>query len=328
MIGKSRLLGVMMIMLVTIGVWAQPPGGGRGGDSVPNVEVPKIDEIILEVKDGIDIDTASQELLDTVSDMDIEALENMDFDADMFSEMMENFEVPENWADMDFTGEMPSKDELMEMADELPIDIDSLDIQLESSPQATNAIIGFASSMLSLNVTPLYAGEYSNGDLDGNAAAQETMSQVYSQLDGDMQALLTQASELSGVAYWALLEDGVALLYTGDCDLDQCTIEQEMVQVEITNGSAGAYAILSDAVTSSTAEAKSLVQSTFPYLATIELSETESSAGTGFFAFDIDMDSQEVVAYYAGVYDAGTGQSVVYAVSGIGDAYINMLLGG
>jgi hypothetical protein len=320
---KLRLLTVVLMMLITSVIWAQPPIGGGDGGGIPSIE-----DIDLDVKPDIDIDVASEQIREAVSSLDVEALENMDFDSDTFSEMMDNFEVPEDWSDIELGDEMPSKEDIEAMADELPVDIDSLDIGLESSAEATSAIIGYASSMLSLIVTPLYAGEYGDSDIDSSEVAQETINQVYSQLDGDMQSLLSQADSLSGVTYWALLEDGLALIYTGDCDFDECTIDQEMVQIEITSGSAGAYAIYSDTVASSTDEAKALVQSTYPYLATIELSETESSYGTAFFAFDIDMDSQEVTAYYAGVYGADTGQSIVYAVSGIGDAYINMLLGG
>jgi len=328
---KLQLLIVMLMMVSTSAILAQPPRGGTGGggDVIPNVEVPSIEELELKIEEGIDIDVASQQLLATVTARDTTtSLENVNFNADIFKEIMENYEVPDNWSEINLSGEMPSKDDIMAMVNDLPIDINNLDIGLSSSPEATSAIMGYASSMLGLRVTPLYAGVYGDSDLDSSEAAQNTMNQVYSQLDGDMQSLLSQAENLSGVTYWALLEDGVALVYTGDCDFDQCTIDQNMVQVEVTNGSVGAYAIYSDTVAASTDQAKALVQSTFPYLATIELSETESSTGTGFFAFDIDMDTQEVTAYYAGVYGTETGQSIVYAVSGIGDAYINMLLGG
>ena len=326
---KLRLIAIILMMVSTHVIWAQPGGGGGpAGGGIPNVEVPSIEDIDFDIKPDIDIDAASEQVREAVSSVDVEALENMDFDADTFSEMMDNFEVPQDWSQIKLTDEMPSKEDIEAMADKLPFDIENLDIGLESSAEATSAIVGYANSMLGLTVTPLYAGEYGNGEVDNNEAAQETINQVYSQLDGDMQSILSQADSLSGVTYWALLEDGLALIYTGDCDFEQCTIDQQMVQVEITNGSAGAYALYSDTVPSSTAESKSLVQSTYPYLATIELSETESEYGTAFFAFDIDMDSQEVVAYYAGVYGADSGQSIVYAVSGIGDAYINMLLGG
>lgn len=330
---KLRLLSVVLMMCMTSVSWAQLPGGRTGGNGggIPNIEVPSIDEIDLDIQSDIDIDVASQELLATASAIEIEIpedIENFDFDSDTFSDMMDNFEVPDNWSEIELTDEMPSVEDIEAMADELPVDIDSLDIGLESSAEATSAIIGYASSMLSLTVTPLYAGEYGDSDIDSSEVAQETINQVYDQLDADMQSLLSQADSLSGVTYWALLEDGLALVYTGDCDFDQCSISQDMVQVEVTNGSAGAYAIYSDTVPSSTDEAKALVQSTYPYLATIELSETESSYGTAFFAFDINMDSQQVTAYYAGVYGADTGQSIVYVVSGIGDAYINILLGG
>ena len=330
---KLRLMMLALLMFVTSAVFAQPPIGGNGGGGglgnlIPNVEVPDIEELELKTEGGIDIDVASQQLLATVTARDGQALQNRDFDANTFKEMMDNYEVPENWSEINFSGEMPSKDEILAMANELPIDINNLDIGLSSSPEATSAIVGYASTMLGLGVTPLYAGVYGDSDLDSSQAAQDTMAQVYSQLDGDMQSFLSQAENLSGVTYWALLENGMALVYTGDCDFDQCTIDQNMVQVEITKGSLGAYAIYSDTLTSSSDQAKALVQSTFPYLASIELSETESSIGTAFFAFDIDIDTQEVTIYYAGVYGAETGQSIVYAVSGIGDAYINVLLGG
>jgi len=333
---KLRLFIAMWILLITSvsGVLAQPGGrtGGSGGGvpnvEIPNVEVPDIDEIDLDIQSDIDIDVASQQLLATVTARDSVNPDSLTFDADTFSNIMQNYEVPDNWSEIDFTGEMPSKDDIIAMVGDLPIDLDSLDIGLESSPQATSAIIGFASSMLGLNVTPLYAGQYGDSDLDSSDIAQETIDQVYSQLDGDMQALMSQADSLSGLTYWALLDNGMALLYTGDCDLDQCSISQDMVQVEVTQGSVGAYAIYSDTVPSSTDDAKALVQRTYPYLATIDLSETESSYETAFFAFDIDMDTQQVTAYYAGVYGAETGQSIVYAVAGLGDAYINMMLGG
>ena len=253
------------------------------------------------------------------------------FDANTFSDMMDNFEVPDDWSQMAaLINEMPSKDEILAMANDLSLDnldLESLDIQLESSPEATSAIVGYASSMLGLRVTPLYAGAYNDGEIAGSEAAQTTLSIIYSQISPDMLSLLTQADSLSGLAYWALLDNGVALLYTGNCESDQCSIQQDMVQVEITGGSAGVYALYSTTSVSSSAEAKALVQSTFPYLATLDLSETETSTGTAFFAYDVNMQTSQITAYYAGVYES-SGLSVVYAVSGIGDAYINVLLGG
>lgn len=336
-----KLVYIIVILVWSVGVGlAQPPGGGdrpgggRADDVNVNPDVPDIDDLDLQSEGGIDIDVENAGLFDNTSSenpmSEIIDSERLPFNSDAFSEMMDNYEIPDNWSDMQLTDEMPTKDEILAMKDDLPkdIDLDSLDILPESDPEATNAIVGYASSMLGLNVTPLYAGEYGDSEVADSEVAQTTINEVYSQLDGDMQALLTQADSLSGVTYWAMLEDGLALIYTGDCDLDQCTIEQNMVQVEITSGSAGAYALYSDTVPSSSADALALVQRTYPYLATIELSETESSAGTAFFAFDIDMDSGDVVAYYAGVYGADSGQSIVYAVSGIGDAYINMMLGG
>ncbi len=331
-----QILMSLAIVFSASSIMAQPPGGGggvttggglRGGDGV---EVPSIDEIDLESKVDIDIDAQTQAIMATASAVDIESLVGGEFSPEMFSDMMDNFEVPEDWSQIAISDQMPSKDEILAMQDQIPtdIDIENLDIQAESSPEATSAIIGYASSMLGLNVTTLYAGEYGNNTVASNEIAQKTINEIYDELDADMQSLMSQADSLSGVTYWALLDDGLALIYTGDCDLDQCTIEQEMVQVEITSGSAGAYALYSDTIPSSTAEAKSLVQSTYPYLASLDLSETESDYGTAFFAFDIDMDNGEVIAYYAGVYGADSGQSIVYAVSGIGDAYINMLLGG
>lgn len=333
---KLAVIAVWILVISSMNVVLAQPGGRTGGGGggvpqveIPNVEVPDIDEIDLDIQSDIDIDVASQQLIATVTAREGVTPSNLTFDPDTFSTIMQNYDVPENWSEINLTGAMPtSKDDIMAMLDDLPIDLDSLDIGLESSPAATSAIIGFASSMLGLNVTPLYAGQYGDSDLDSSEIAQETINQVYSQLDGDMQALMSQADSLSGMTYWALLDNGMALLYTGTCDLDQCSISQDMVQVEVTQGSAGAYAIYSDTVPASTADAKALVERTYPYLAGIELSETESSYGTAFFAFDIDMDTQQVTAYYAGVYGAETGQSIVYAVAGIGDAYINMMLGG
>lgn len=336
----SKLVYVIVMFLLSMGVvMAQPPGngsnrpgGGRADEINVNPDVPDIDDLNLQSEGGIDIDVENAGLFGNNDKPITEIIESerLPFNSDAFSAMMDNYEIPDNWSDMNLTGEMPTKDEILAMEDDLPtdIDLDSLDILPESDPEATNAIVGYASSMLGLTVTPLYAGEYGDSEVADSEVAQTTINEVYNQLDGDMQALLTQADSLSGVTYWALLEDGLALIYTGDCDLDQCTIEQNMVQVEITSGSAGAYALYSDTVPASSSDALALVQRTYPYLASIELSETESSAGYAFFAFDIDMDSGDVVAYYAGVYGADSGQSVVYAVSGIGDAYINMMLGG
>lgn len=338
-----RLILSFLIILSTSIVFAQPPGGATtGGGVIPNPEVRDIDEIELESKPDIDIDSENAGLfgrgtrqpelnITPAAENPLADQSRIPFDAAAFSAKMENFVVPDDWSQIDLTGEMPSFDEILSMRDELPedIDIDSLDILPESSATATNAIVGYASSMLGLTVTPLYAGEYYSGDVDANEAAQTTISVIYDELDADMQALMQQADELSGITYWALLEDGLALLYTGDCDLDQCTIQQDRVQVEITSGSAGAYTLYNDSIPASSDESKVLIQSTYPYLATIDLAETESSAGGyAFFAFDIDVESGAVTAYYAGVYPSDAGKSIVYVVSGIGDAYINMLLGG
>lgn len=327
-------MAVWMTLSATI-IWAQPPGGGDRpggglplGDGTPNVEIPDIEDIELDSQSGIDVDVQSASIMATA-----QARQNaidMPFDADTFRNKMDTFEVPEDWSQIaTLTDEMPSVEEIQALKDQLPhdINIDELDIQPQSSATATSAIVGYTRSMLGLTVTPLYAGEYGDSDVSDNEAAQQTLDLIYSQLGADMQSLLTQADSLSGVAYWALLDDGVALLYTGDCEFDECTIDQQSVQVEITGGSAGVVAIYKDTTVTSPAEAQALVQSTFPYLATIELSETESSAGTAFFAFDVNLETSQVTAYYAGVYESN-GKSLVYAVSGIGDAYINVLLGG
>jgi len=344
----KQLFTIIICLLSASLVMAQPPGGGpAGGGDPPNVDrvnpdVPDIEDIELQSQGDIDVDVNSEALRGSANIPTVEPNQtsgvtiigevnrNVEFDAESFISRMEAYEVPDNWADIDLSDQMPSVEDIQAMRDDIPadIDIDSLDIQAESDPEATSAILGYASSMLGTSVSILYAGEYGDSDLSSNPSAQETINQIYGELNADMQALLTQADSLSGITYWALLQDGLALLYTGDCDLDECTITQDAVQIEITSGSIGAYAIYSDTIPSTTDEAKALVQSTYPYLASIELSETESDYGTAFFAFDVDMDSGAVTAYYAGVYQSDAGQSIVYAVSGIGDAYINLLLGG
>lgn len=325
---RLRLLSVMCVLFSASLIWAQPPGGGRtgGGDGV---DVPDIDEIELDVQSDIDIDIRSEEIRATASAIDATTLVETPFDPTQFNEMMDSYTVPDDWSEIQFTSDMPSREDILAMQSDLPhtLDLDSLDIGLASSDVATSAIVGYARSMLGLTVTPLYAEEYGDVEIENSQIAQETLDMIYSQIPADMQAFLTQADSLSGVAYWAILDDGLALLYTGDCEVEQCTINQQSVQVEITNGSAGIYAIYSDMTPSSTDEAKALIQSTFPYLATLDLSETESAYGTVFFAFDIDVESSQVTAYYAGVYEV-EGQSIVYVLSGIGDAYVNVLLGG
>lgn len=331
-------------------VMAQPPGGGGGitggrtggggGDVTINPDVPDIEDVDLQSRGDIDVDINSEALRGSANFPTVQPGENagatiiseldIEFDSDTFTSMMDEFEIPENWADIDLSAQMPNFEDIQALRDELPedIDLDNLDIRAESDPEATSAILGYASSMLGANVTVLYAGEYGDSDLTSNPAAQETIGQIYGELPADMQSLLTQADSLSGVTYWALLQDGLALLYTGDCDLEQCTISKDALQVEITGGSAGGYAIYSDTIPSTADEAKALIQSIYPRLANINLAETESDYGTAFFAFDIDAQSGSVTAYYAGVYGSDAGKSIVYVVSGVGDAYINVLLGG
>lgn len=342
----KSIFAILLCLISASFVLAQPPGGATTGGGLPegervNPDVPDINDIDLESQGDIDVDTQSEGVrrgtanIPTVvpgenSGVNVIGEVRTKFDSASFNEAMDNFEVPDNWAEIDLSDQMPALEDIQAMRDDLLeyIDIDSLDLQPESDPEATGAIIGYASTMLGTTVTPLYAGEYGDLDLESNTVAQQTISEIYNQLGADMQALLTQADSLSGVTYWALLDNGLALLYTGDCDLDQCTITQESLQVEITSGSMGAYALYVDTIPADATEAQALVESTYPYLATIALEPTESDYGTAFFAFDVDMDSGAVTAYYAGVYTTDSGQSLVYAVSGVGDAYVNVLLGG
>ncbi|GEM_PF-2078078 len=342
------LVIILTLFLSTSIIFAQPPGGGpAGGGDPPNLDrvnpdVPDVEDVELESQGDIDVDIQSEALRGSANFPTVEPSENegvniigeveIGFNREAFSANMETYEVPDDWSLIDVSDGQPDIEDILAMRDnnEIPddIDIDALDIQAESDPEATSAIFGYASSMLGRNVTILYAGEYGDSEVLDNPAAQETINQIYGELDADMQSLLLEADSLSGVTYWALLEYGLALLYTGDCDVPNCTFSQEMVQVEVTSGSMGAYGIYSESVPTSTDQAKALIESIYPNLRNVALEPTESDYGMAFFAFDIDMNNGDVTAYYAGVYPTDSGQSLVYALSGVGDAYINVLLGG
>ncbi|MBZ0293001.1 MAG: hypothetical protein K8L99_10605 [Anaerolineae bacterium] len=192
----------------------------------------------------------------------------------------------------------------------------------QPSAEAYEAIVIFANDQLGAVIQPLYAG-VATGDVET----------LMSYLPEEIQAYLLNATTISGVAYWGLLNGGVAGVAVGDCTSANCTVSGDNLTFQISSASAGAYGLFaSGAVPADANAALGLVTQVYPKLSGLSFAQvsdveqgyafTASAAGLGLDpATNAPLSVAKVV--YAGVV-AIDGKPFVYALVGVGQGYADL----
>lgn len=235
--------------------------------------------------------------------------------------------MPTNWQDFVMPTGIPTSAADLQaalQALDVPYDVTLEAPIFENSQVAYTAVVGFGQTYLSTNVAPLYAAEFSTAELAQlttlSAEAQQ-LTQITSQFPAEVQAILAQAT---GVAYGALLSDGVAVVYTGDCTGEQCSIAMDNLQFTITEGSLGGYGLYRSTNVTSADQALGLIRTTYPALAAVNLAPTTTTSGYAFSAVSGEAANATLQAYYAGTMTVNN-QTLVYALVGIGTGYVDIV---
>lgn len=293
---RFSILFLLIILATSVSTsFAQGRGGGRGGNGTPPPPPSNL------------ADRAAQA---------IGQLPNTE-------NIAESLQIPEDWSNFTIPEDLPAtlddivaELETLELPDEFDIAalLDGLDLSQFNSQAAIASIIGFAETHLGTTVSPIIAGDTQQLE------ATELYQQVITQLPVDAQQILMNAS---GIGYYAILEDGVGVVYTVEsCNSPNCAVDLGQLQFNITTASLGTYARYRTATVPDANAAYSLLISTYPQLAYYTLTPIQAEAGFAFSA--VDYGQSNAIAYFAGVIEEG-GNAVVYVVAGIGDGYINLI---
>jgi hypothetical protein len=242
------------------------------------------------------------------------------------------FQLPETWSNFTLPENLPTSRADIEamLADmELPITWDLESLALEGgSDEAYAAIVGFAQLYLGTAISPIYADEITTTALRervGQAELPDEVTQIVADLPAELQQILAVAN---GVIYWSILPDGAATVYTGnECNPPTCTVTIENLQVNISSASFGTYLLYRNATVTNSNEAYSLIINTYPTLATYGLTPSESESGYLFAAYDYATSGTTVsgTGAIAGVIPLNTEKSLVFALVGIGDGYVELM---
>lgn len=241
----------------------------------------------------------------------------------------ESFSMPDDWSQFTLPTEAPaSAEELKSLLDQLPAEFEIPAEEIatpESSPEAYAAITGFASTYLDVGVAPIYAGVVTGESAQSVSTIESSsIDQIMAQFPPEVQSMLATASQASGIAYWAILSDGTALIYIGECIGENCAVSIQNIQFHVINGSLGAYALYRSGTATSTEQALSMIASTYPAFAGKSMVAVEVEQGYAFTATGFDANSPTIQVIYTGVFSLN-GQSVVYAVIGIGEGYAEIV---
>ncbi|MCC6613597.1 MAG: hypothetical protein IT320_08975 [Anaerolineae bacterium] len=195
------------------------------------------------------------------------------------------------------------------------------------SAEAYEALVVFANDQLGAVIEPLYAGE-----------ATDAVLATFSYLPAELQAYLSNATSISGAAYWGLLNGGVGGVMVGDCAANSanCTISTDNLSTQLTSAAAGAYGLLTTgAMPATPGDALDLITTVYPKLDGLAFAQvtdvdgglafTATAASMGYDAATMQPVSVAKVVY-AGVVDVN-GQAFVYALVGVGEGYVQVLGG-
>lgn len=327
---KAIIALVLMLLFMSSVVYAQPGGGERPGgrpggnvpDNAPDVERPTPPPI------NISPENRGGSVPDDLPD--VESLNPEDLMA--------------QWQTVTLPDDMPqSVDDLQAMLEtlDIPYDFDfAVEDWLPTSDTAYNVIVNFGQMYLGTTVAPIYAGTSADisasggmmlpnrqGQRPNQANMQDIpdmsayVAQIESQFPDEVASLLANAN---GIAYWGIMSNGGAVVYSGDCTGAQCTIEQDQIQATIVSGSLGAYGFYTNQAVNTANEALTLVLAMFPGLSQVGLDSASAETGYAFTASGMTMDT--ITAYYAGVMSV-EGQTLVYAVVGTGAYSVDLSLG-
>ena len=197
-------------------------------------------------------------------------------------------------------------------------------VEPQPSADAYSAVVLFANDQLGAAVEPLYAGE-----------ATEQVELMMQAMPPEMQAFLLRTMETSCADYWALISGGVAAVAAADCSAGSQPVTD--LHAELTTASAGAYMLHTNSAMPATAsEALSLITTVYPALTGLAFAEitdietgmafTATAAGIGVDpATGASLSVPKVI--YAGVVSVN-GQAYVYALVGVGEAYVDLIATG
>lgn len=193
----------------------------------------------------------------------------------------------------------------------------------EPSAEAYQALVTFANDQLGLTVAPLYAG-----------AATADITAVMGYLPAEIQAYLSAAAGMAESTYWGIWTGGAGAVMVGSCSADAaCTVNSDTLSLELTSASAGGYTLLVNTPAPTTPDAAlNLLTTVYPKLTGLTFAQVSNiQTGMAFTAtaaslgYDPDTGAPLSVAkvIYVGVVDVN-GQSLTYALVGIGEAYAGL----
>ncbi len=193
------------------------------------------------------------------------------------------------------------------------------------SADAYEALVVFANDQLAVTVDPLYAGSFT-GDVQT----------IMAYLPAEIQALLLNATSISGNAYWGLMAGGAGVVLVGDCasSPSACAVNSDNLTTQLSSASAGTYGFLVSAAAPTSADAAlQLVTQVYPKFTGLSFAQvTDVETGYLFMATTASMGIDPVTyqpvsvvkVIYSGVVTVN-GQSFVYTLVGIGEGYVNIL---
>ncbi|MEZ4668876.1 MAG: hypothetical protein R3E39_13290 [Anaerolineae bacterium] len=198
-----------------------------------------------------------------------------------------------------------------------------------SSGEAEAALSGFATSYLGSAYTWLYTG-----DLDSSTASPEAVAAwntLVAQLPAEVQSYIVTFSNVAGGSYWGVFQTGSGMVTVGDCaNNPNCVVTVDNLDVYLNGASAGVYASYVANAANSANDALNLVHSAYPKTNSISLAAISTDQGYAFegYTYSTGAGGKQVQAtttvYIVGVIPINS-QSLLYAVVGVGDGYVNLV---
>ncbi len=198
----------------------------------------------------------------------------------------------------------------------------TLPFEASSSTEAESAINGFAGTHLSTAYNLLYAGALTSSSLSPEATA--ALQSYLAALPAEVQNYINLILSGSGAAYWGVFQNGMGVVALASCaDNPNCQVTQESITLYITSSSAGVYSVYTAGAAADQNSALSMILATYPGLNGLTFTAvTDTSQGYAFQATGFSRSGTQAVTtvYYAGVIPSG-GQSLIYAIVGVGEGY-------
>lgn len=201
----------------------------------------------------------------------------------------------------------------------------TLPFEMNSSAEAESAVNGFATAHLGTAYNLLYAGALTSSSLSPEATA--ALQSYLAALPAEVQNYLSLILNGSGAAYWGVFQNGMGMVALANCaDNPGCQVTQESITLYITSSSAGIYSVYTSGAATDSNSALNMILAAYPGLNGLTFTPvTDSSQGFAFQATGFSRSGTQAVTtlYYAGVISS-SGQSLVYAVVGVGEGYLGM----